>query len=88
MPVYGSEGEQGSTKHANEHTGCYIEADALTGISEETLIGILLDGGQKYFCISTDGKNWTRSKETVSNDFPVKDIYATVLRMQAASSKQ
>lgn len=55
-----------------------LEADALTGISEETLIGILLDGGQKYFCISTDGKNWTRSKETVSNDFPVKDIYATV----------
>lgn len=55
-----------------------LEADALTGISEETLIGILLDGGQKYFCISTDGKNWTRGKETVSNDFPVKDIYATV----------
>ena len=55
-----------------------LKADALTGISEETLIGILLDGGQKYFCISTDGKNWTRSKETVSNDFPVKDIYATV----------
>jgi len=55
-----------------------LEADELTGISEETLIGILLDGGQKYFCISTDGKNWTRSKETVSNDFPIKDIYATV----------
>ena len=26
-----------------------LKADALTGISEETLIGILLDGGQKIF---------------------------------------
>lgn len=55
-----------------------LHKDDLTGITEETLVGMLEDGAQKYFCISTDGKNWRRGNEEVSADFPASDLYSTL----------
>lgn len=55
-----------------------LHKDDLTGITEETLVGILEDGARKFFCISTDGKSWTRGNEEVSADFPTSDLYSTL----------
>lgn len=55
-----------------------LHKDDLTGITAETLVGILEDGGRKFFCISTDGKNWTRGSEEVDDNFPMTDIYSTL----------
>lgn len=55
-----------------------LEGNPLIEMPDKALTGILEDGGQKYFCTSKDGMNWTRSKETVPGDFPTSGIYATV----------
>lgn len=55
-----------------------LNKDDLTGVLAETLVGILEDGNQKYFCTSTDGKNWTKGNEEVADDFPLTDLYSTV----------
>lgn len=53
-----------------------LPEDYLTAFPE-TLSGILIEEGTKYFCSSTDGATWVKG-EAVPADFPTGDIYSTI----------